>query len=307
MDFFDIVFSAEFIFTVLRLTTPIIFAMLSAVISVKCGVVNISTEGIMLITALSSALISAYTQSIGIALLSSMLIGGLLGVIFILIVSKLNANPILTALAINIIASGGTVFLLWVLTGDKSTTTSLSSLKVPQVNIPVLKNIPILGVALSGHSLLTYISFLSVILLNILLYKTPLGLRIRAVGEDESTARSVGIDVNKIRIISLFISGALSGLGGAYMSMSYLSWFSANMVAGRGFIGLAAEAMGGGTPYGGLIVSIFFGATDAIANVFQTQASIPSEAIQMIPYICTIVGLAVISYLKMKKEMRIIK
>ncbi len=311
MDFFDMVFSADFIYTIIRLTTPIIFATLSAVISVKCGVVNIATEGIMLITALTSVLISAYTQSLGLTLLSTMLIGGLIGVIFILIVSKLDANPILAALAINIIATGGTVFVLWLITGDKSTSTSLSSLKIPVIDIPFIKDIPFIGTALSGHSLLTYLAFLSVVLLHILLYKTPLGLRIRAVGEDEGTAQSVGIDVGRIRVISLFISGMLSGLGGAYMSMSYLSWFSANMVAGRGFIGLAAEAMGGGTPYGGLLVSLFFGTADATANVLQTQASIPSEAVRMIPYVCTVVGLALISYIKTqkirKKEMSVVQ
>ncbi len=309
MDFFDIVFSAEFIYTILRLTTPIIFATLSAIISVKCGVVNIATEGIMLITALTSVLISAFIKNIGLVeslnitytLASAMLIGGLLGVLFILIVSKLDANPILTALAINIIASGGTIFVLWLITGDKSTSTSLSSLKMPMINIPIIKDIPVIGSAFSGHSLLTYLAFLSVVLLHILLYKTSLGLRIRAVGESEGTAKSVGINVSKIRITSLFISGMLSGLGGAYMSMTYLSWFSANIVNGRGFIGLAAEAMGGGTPYGGLVVSLFFGAADATANVLQTQSSIPSEVVQMIPYICTIVGLALISYIKIKK------
>ncbi len=302
MGFFELFFTTDFAYSTIRLTTPIIFAMLSAVISNKCGVVNIAIEGIMLITALTSALISAYTQSLGLTFLSAIFIGGGTGIIFILLVSKMKANPILCAIAINILAIGGTVFLLSLVTGDKSTSTSLSSLKSPNIHIPIIKSIPIIGEIISGHNVLTYISILCVVFLNILLYKTSIGLRIRAVGEDESSAKSVGINVDNIRIFSLFLSGMFAGLGGAYMSMAYLSWFSANMVAGRGFIGLAAEAMGGGSLYGGLLVSLFFGFANAVANLMQTQVDLPSEAVQMLPYLATIIALALVSYYKLKRK-----
>lgn len=300
MNFSELLFSTSFVYSIIRLTTPIIFAMLSAVISIKSGVVNIAIEGIMLITALSSAIISAYTHSVGLTFLSAVVIGGSIGVIFILLVMRMKANPILTAIAINIIATGGTVFFLWFFTGDKSTTTSLASLKSPYIDIPFVENIPVLGDILSGHNLLTYIAVGCIVFLHILLYKTSLGLRIRAVGEDEGSAKSVGINVDNTRLIAQFLSGAFAGLGGAYMSMAYLSWFSANMVAGRGFIGLATEAMGGGTPFGGFIVSLFFGLADATANLLQTQVDVPSELIQMMPYVATIIGLVSVNYYKKK-------
>lgn len=302
MDILKTILSAAFIFTIIRLTTPIIFATLSAIISTKAGVTNIATEGIMLICALTSVIVSATTQSVIISLISAVVIGALLGIGFILLVLKLKSNPILTGLAINIIASGGTVFWLWLLTGDKGASTSLRSLNVPQIKLPFINEIPYIGQAISNHSALTYIAFLCVLLIYILLYRTSLGLRIRAVGENRNAAKSVGVNADRVQIISLAISGALAGLGGAFMSMGYLSWFSTNMVAGRGFIGLAAEAMGKGTPLGGLIVSLFFGFADALANLLQTNISVPAELIQMLPYLSTIIGLGAVSYIVLNKS-----
>lgn len=222
--------------------------------------------------------------------------------IFILLVIKLKSNAILTGIAFNIIAAGGTVFMLWLITGDKGASTSLDSLVAPQVEIPFLKNIPYVGTALSNHSILTYIALISMIAMHILIYKTSLCLKIRAVGEDEDTAKSVGINVNKIKIISLTISGALAGLGGAFMSMSYLSWFSTGMTAGRGFIGLAAEATGNGTPLGGTLISFLFGYADAFAIYLQTKTDISSEIVRMLPYISTIVGFGISNYYRNKKK-----
>lgn len=301
MEHIKIIISAAFIYSVIRLTTPIIFATLSAIISSKCGVTNIATEGVMLITALTSAIISAKTQSVILTLISAVVIGALVGGAFILVTTKLKSNPVITGLAFNTIASGGTVFLLWLVTGDKGASTSLNSLKAPQIQLPLIKEIPILGEIISNHNVLTYIAFICVALMSILLFKTSLGLRIRAVGENEESAKSVGINADRIKLVSLLISGAMAGLGGSFMSMGYLSWFSTNMVAGRGFIGLAAEAMGGGMPAGGLLMSLLFGFADALSNTLQTMISIPAELIQMLPYLSTIVGLALISWLSRRK------
>lgn len=304
MEYIDVIFSAAFIYTIIRLTTPIIFATLSAIISTKSGVVNIATEGIMLVCALTSVIISAKTQSIILTLISAIVIGALFGLLFILVIIKLKSNPILTGLAFNIIAGGGTVFLLWLITGDKGASTSLKSLRVPQLSIPLIEDIPYVGDILSGHNVLTYVAFICVLLMSILLYRTSIGLRIRAVGENEEAAKSAGVNVDAIKITSLMISGAMSGLGGAFMSMGYLSWFSTNMTAGRGFIGLAAEAMGKGTPLGGLIVSLFFGFADALANTLQTIISVPTELIQMLPYISTIIGLGIVSWMTKRKILK---
>jgi len=147
-------------------------------------------------------------------------------------------------------------------------------------------------------------AFLSVFLIWFFLYKTPLGLRIRAVGENEHAADSVGISVIKTRYTALVISGVLAGFGGAYMSMGYVSWFSRDMVAGRGFIALAAEAMGGATPVGCMLTSLLFGFFDALSNSLQLL-KIPYEFVSMLPYAATVVGLVIYTIRKTEQIRKI--
>ena len=156
----------------------------------------------------------------------------------------------------------------------------------------MIKSIPVIGEMISGHNLLTYLAFFGVIVVWILIYKTPLGLRIRAVGENAHAAESVGIKVTNVQFIALFLSGIFAGLGGAFMSMGYLSFFSRDMIAGRGFIALAAQNMGGAAPLGTLIASIIFGIADALSNMLQTL-NVPAELVQMQPYLLTIIGLVI--------------
>ncbi|SDY23688.1 ABC transporter permease [Tindallia californiensis] len=289
---FNLIFSTTFGYSVLRVTTPILFATLGAMISIKAGVVNISMEGTMLTAALTGVVISGYTGSAFAGLVGAVLIGMLLGLMLGYFALNLKTNIILAAIAINLMASGGTVFALFVISGDRGISSSISSQVLPRVSIPILENIPILGDILSNHNILTYVSLLSVFLVYVFLYKTPLGLQIRAVGENSHAAESVGISVQKVQYIALILSGAFAGFGGAYMSMGYVSRFSTDMTAGRGFIALAAEALGMGRPLGILLASLLFGAADALSNSLQ-RFKIPSEFVQMLPYLVTIIGLVI--------------
>ncbi|SFH52332.1 simple sugar transport system permease protein [Tindallia magadiensis] len=289
---FNLIFSTTFGYSVLRVTTPILFATLGAMISIKAGVVNISMEGTMLTAALMGVVISGYTGSALAGLIGAVLIGMLLGLMLGYFALNLKTNIILAAIAINLMASGGTVFALFVISGDRGISSSINSQVLPRVSIPILENIPILGDILSNHNILTYVSLLSVFLVYVFLYKTPLGLQIRAVGENSHAAESVGISVRKVQYIALILSGAFAGFGGAYMSMGYVSRFSTDMTAGRGFIALAAEALGMGRPLGILLASLLFGAADALSNSLQ-RFKIPSEFVQMLPYLVTIIGLII--------------
>ena len=302
--FFDIIFSSYFGYSVLRVSTPILFAALGALISDKAGVINIALEGIMLISALTGVIFSALTGSAFFGLFMAVLFGGLVGLSLGYFSLNLKTNVILAAVAINLIAIGGTVFILYLVAGDKGISSSLASKVLPKINIPLLKNIPGIGPIFSGHNVLTYLAFLSVLFIWFFLYKTPLGLRIRAVGENEHAADSVGISVVKTRYIALTISGILAGFGGAYMSMGYVSWFSRDMVAGRGFIALAAEAMGGATPLGCMLTSLLFGFFDALSNSLQLL-KIPYEFVSMLPYAATVVGLVIYTIRKTEKIRRI--
>lgn len=303
MSIWDIVFTTNFAFMVFRVTTPILFTALGAMISRRAGIMNISLEGMMLVGALFGVIGSTYSQSIIVGVLCAVLSSLVLSLIFAYFVLKLRSDLILTGIALNLMASGGTVFLLSILCGDKGVSTSMNSLVVPNVEVPLLCSVPILGEILSGHNLLTYVAFICVVLVYVLINKSPLGLQIRSVGENPDAAESVGISVLKTRFIALMFTGILSGLGGAYMSMGYVSWFARDMAAGRGYMALAAQNLGNATPIGTFLASFLFGIADALSSTLQVL-SIPTEFIQMIPYVTTVIGLIIYAVIRKRTVAR---
>ena len=292
MNLLNAIFSTSFGFSVLRVTTPIIFAAMAALITNKAGVMNIALAAIMLFGAFFGTVVSAWTQNAFFGVLAAIGAGIILSMLMAFFAFRMKADLILTGIALNTFASGSTVFLMYMVCNDKASTSGLPSCNVPSIDLPLIKSIPVIGEMISGHNLLTYLAFFSVIVVWILIYKTPLGLRIRAVGENAHAAESVGIKVMNVQFIALFLSGIFAGLGGAFMSMGYLSFFSRDMIAGRGFIALAAQNMGGAAPLGTLIASIIFGIADALSNMLQTL-NVPAELVQMQPYLLTIIGLVI--------------
>lgn len=298
------VMNATFAASILRISTPILLAALGAMISDRAGCANIGLEGTMLISALAGVAVSSLgTEATGpwMGLLAAIVIGGIVGAVMAYLILGLKTNGVLAGVAVNSIGSAGTIFVLYLLTGQKGISSSMRSYNLPKVNIPILKDIPILGDIFSGQNLLTYVAFIAVAIMAYLLYKTPLGLRIRAVGENPGAAASVGINVTKMKCIALILSGIMAGLGGAHMSMGYVSWFARDMTAGRGFIALAAEAMGRATPVGTMVSSVFFGVAMAIANALQTL-NIAYELVAGIPYFATILGLAAYAWREKKRS-----
>lgn len=295
----DYSFIVDFLFMWIRVATPILLASLGAIICEKSGVVNLGLDGTMLISALFGVLGSAYGGNLIWGVIAGVGSALIISGIFAYFHLVLKANAVLCGTAVNTIASGLTVFALQLATGEKGSSSSLKSYTFPTVNIPIIKDIPILGDILSGHNLITYLAFLMVIVIWIFMYKTPLGLRMRAVGENPDAASSVGQNVIKIRILATLLCGVLVGFGGMYLSMGYLSMFTRDMVAGRGFIALAACAMGQATPIGALISSMVFAFFDGLSNILQLL-QIPSEFVQMLPYVATIFGLTVYSIQKIR-------
>jgi len=284
--------SVEFGYSVLRVTTPVLFAALAGVISDRAGIINIGLEGLMLISALVAVVVSAFTGSAFVGVLVAAAISTLVAVIMGWFYLKLKTHIILVGIAVNLMASGGTVFALYTISGDRGMSSSLLSKTLPTIDIPIIELIPGVGGIISGHNILTYLSFISVFVLWFFLFKTSTGLRIRVVGENPEAALSVGVSIAKIKYLAIAISGFLSGLGGAYLSMGYVSWFSRDMTAGRGFIGLAAAALGAQHPFGAMLSSLLFGFTDALSN-YMSMLRIPSEFVQMIPYLATVIILTV--------------
>lgn len=302
----SMIFKADFLFAVIRITAPILFAALGAVIAEKAGVVNIGLEGIMMISALFGVLFSYWTQSWLVGVIGAMVVGILLGLLMGFFALKLKTDIILAGIAVNMLGGGGTIFLLYMFTGMRGNTGSLVSpnILIPVVNIPLIKNIPILGEILSGHAVLTYVAFLFVYLMWVLLYKTSLGLNIRAVGENPNAASSVGVSVLRIKYIAIGISGAMAGLGGAFMSMYYSQGWNSGMVAGRGFIALAAQAMGRGEPVGAMLSSLLFGLAQALRTKVSGLQGVSSYLVSLIPYVVTVLGLVLYAISTIKKVKR---
>lgn len=298
------VFSPEFFNAILRATTPILFATLAAGVAQQSGICNMALEGVMLFCALFGVIFSSMTHSWVLGILLTMIAGGIIGLIMAFFVLNLKTDEILAAIAINLVASGSTVLLLLAYSGDRGTSASIASVSAPVVVIPGVAAIPFVGEILSGQNVLTWLALFLVFVMHMFLYHTPLGLRIRAVGENLNAAESVGISSRKIRYIALVISGVLCSLGGYFMSGGYMNMFSKEMAAGRGFIALAASAMGRDTPLGGFLVALLFGISQAFSNAMQLT-NIPMELVQMIPYGVVLAGLAVFSYMELRKRARL--
>ena len=214
---------------------------------------------------------------------------------------KMKASPIMIGIALNLFASDFSVWLLLIWTGSKGTTASLPSKVLPTINIPFIEDIPFIGRVLSGHYFLTYVCIALAILVYILVYKTPFGLHMKACGIDEKAAESVGIKVNRVRLISVIISCILAALGGAYLSMGYLSIFSNNMTASRGWTGIAANAVGQGNFLIVLITTAIFATAQAVVNQL-ILFELPSELINTIPYICVLFAMIFLSIKQYNKN-----
>ena len=254
----------------------------------------------MLICALTGVVVSAFTQSLFWGAVAGIAIGVAFSLLLGFFVMKMGADPIITGIAINLAAVGGTTFVLYAITGDQTISSALNSAVFPTVEIPFIKEIPFLGEIISGHNILTYVAFLLIVVLQVLLRKTSIGNRIRAVGENENAANVVGIDVNKTKVISLILSGVIASLGGMFLSMGYMSMFTANMTAGRGYMAMATDAMAASNPIAGMAASFIYGMADALA-IYLQQSSIPAEFVRMIPYLFIIITCAVFTYIRRKR------
>jgi simple sugar transport system permease protein len=278
--------------SMLRLATPLIFSSLGGVFSERSGVVNIALEGMMINGAFFAIL---FTEKLGnpwIGVLAAILAGMVTSLLLAFLAINLKANQVVAGVAINLLAASLTSFLLemfW----HRSGQTDAVEKALTRNPFPFLENIPVFDRLFSGLTIFVYLALFAVIVSYFVLYKTPFGLRLRAVGEHPKAADTLGINVYKTRYIAVLISGALAGISGASLSLGTVNIFREGMTSGKGFIALAAVIFGKWNPIGALIASLFFG----LAEALQIQAStigfdfIPSEFLQSLPYIATIIVL----------------
>lgn len=302
------IFSAAFLAAILRVTTPILLPSMGALLSEKAGVINIGLEGMMLSSAFTGVIVSAYAQdwfgvetgvTVGpwLGLVLGVSISVLLSMILAFFHLNLKGDLILSGLALNILGSSATVAIMFELTGDRGNTSTLASLQMPFVQLPEFINqIPVVGTffydVFNNQNIMTWIAFISVAIVSYVMYRTPFGMHLRAVGENPEAAASVGINVKRIQYYALMLSGMFAGLGGIHMGMGYLTLFQRDMTAGRGFIALVTPSLGGGTPGGTMIASSIFGFFDAL-GIRIGSLEIPSQLPQTIPYFATIMALVI--------------
>lgn len=295
---------AKFLFSVIRVSTPLIFGAIAACITRKAGLLNLAIESMMLASALTGVLVSGATQSLAVGMLAAFAAAIGITMVIAYFAFVLKCDLYLTSIAMNTALVGGTVFVMFLATGQKANTSgSVASLSIGNLDIPIIKEIPFLGTILSGHNVLTYVSFLMIFLAWFLLYRTKIGLRVRSVGENPQAAESVGISPRKIYFLSFGISGFIAALGGMYMSMGYLTWFARDMIAGRGFISMSAMNIAAGEPVQAALAALIFGSADSLSNYMQ-MGNFPSELISMFPYICTVILLVLMAIIRTLKATR---
>jgi ABC-type uncharacterized transport system permease subunit len=273
----------------LRISPPIVLASIGGTYSERTGIINIGLEGMILMGAFAGVVGSHFLGNPWLGVVCALIAGGALGLLHAVLCIRYKANQVVSGVGVNILALGLTTFLLQVIWGNRGASDPVPGIK--PLAIPVIKDIPVIGEIIGKQNPLVYAMLVIVVLAWVVMFKTPFGLKIRAVGEHPEAADTVGIHVHRIQYICVTLSGVLSGLGGAYLSLGWLNLFSQNMSAGRGFIALAANIFGKWNPAGGFAAGLLFSFTDALQIKLQGWA-VPIQFMQMIPYILTILILA---------------
>jgi len=274
----------------IRMATPIVYASLGGIFSERVGVINIGLEGMMLASAFTGVAVSHYTANPWLGVLAAVLMGGLMALFHAVLTVKFAGNQIVSGTGINIFAMGFTAYMSQVIWGSRGASDSVPGIE--DISIPLLVDIPILGEIFGTHSPLVYVMVLVTVLSYVILFRTPLGLRIRAVGEHPTAAETAGIDVYRIKYLCVTVSGMLAGLGGAFLSLGHLNLFARGMTGGRGFIAMAAMIFGKWMPFGAFGASLLFGLADALQMRLQALGLLPSQIILTIPYLLTVAVLA---------------
>ena len=284
----------------LRTATPVVLCALGCLMTDQVGIMNIGVDGMMLMGAFFAVLGSYMFGSWVMGLLFAMGMGVLLGLFYYVFSIKFKSDEFIIGVALNILAGGLTVFLLRTLFGVKGSFSSPRIVPLPTIHIPWLEQIPVLGAIISGNTLLVYVSWILVLVCWLFLYKTPLGFHLRASGESPEALRASGKSPERMKRLASVLCGVLATLSGAHLSLGYLTMFSENMSASRGYVAVACVIFGGGNPPRVFMAALLFGFIDALG--MRMQKYIPSDLTSMAPYVVTVVMMVVVVLTKRRKQ-----
>ncbi|MCD6546293.1 MAG: ABC transporter permease [Thermotogae bacterium] len=275
----------------IRSGTPLLFATLGEIITERSGILNLGLEGLMLIGAIFG-FIAAYTlQNVYLAFILAMVAGALFSLIHAFVTISLRANQTVSGLALTMLGTGVSGMIGRNYIGQVAP-------KFSKIDLPLLSKIPLIGKVFFSHDVLVYVSYILVAVTSYFLFKTRLGMNLRAVGEEPAAADSAGINVFLTRYLATIMGGALTAAGGAYLSLAYTSMWIENMSAGRGWIAIALVIFSMWEPYKAMIGSYLFGGIMALQLRLQAEGkiNISSNLLMMLPYLTTLIVMIVFSF-----------
>jgi len=286
----------EFMFSSLRICAPLILAALGGLLTFKAGILNIALDGFMIVAAFTGVAFAYATGSLSMGVFAALVASMLLSALLVLFNLRFKAHIFIAGIAVIFIAHALTVLLLEGIFGQEGLFMSSDIPTFPTIELPYIKDIPILGPIVSGHTLLVYVAYLSIPVVSWFLYKTRWGLRVRIVGEAEDAAQAAGVSVNRIKVQTMLACGFFCGLGGAYLSLGYVSFFARQMTNDRGFIAVAAIIFARGNPWLTALIALLFGFAQAFSIRLPQTTDIAPQLLQIIPYAVTIAGLVIVGW-----------
>ncbi|WP_127130429.1 ABC transporter permease [Georgenia sp. SYP-B2076] len=276
----------------LALSVPLVFGAMCGILCERSGIVNIAIEGQLLGGAFLAAVVGSLTSSAYLGMIAAPIAGALVGVLLVFFAVRYWVDQIIIGVVLNVLVVGLTSFFYSTVLTENAELLNARQ-RLPTLPIPVLSEIPVIGPVLFNQTLLVYLMYAVVVLLQIFLFRSRWGLRVRAVGEHPKAADTVGIKVNRTRVRNTILGGAVAGLGGAFFTVGSGLAFGKEMSAGQGYIALAAMILGKWNPTGAVAAALLFGFSKNLGNVLSTIGSpVPSEFLLMLPYVVTIFAVA---------------
>ncbi|MGL6219448.1 simple sugar transport system permease protein [Lacrimispora sphenoides] len=274
----------------LMMSTPLLFGSIAEVIAERSGMMVTAIEGIFLMGAWGGFVGTYLTGSAFIGILAAIFSGLVAAAVYGVVCIYLKQHQVVTGTAINVLAAGICTYLQRVLFGVPTAPLKISPL--PEIAIPVLSKIPVMGPVFFQQNILTYVVYLLIPASYFLLFKTSLGLTIRSTGENPEAVDVAGINVNAVRFFTVLLAGVMGGIAGAFYSVGYLGMFTTNIIGGRGWIAFAICFLGNWNPKGAVLGTVVFGLTEAIAIYMQSVGGgsyFPNELFIALPYLLTII------------------
>jgi ABC-type uncharacterized transport system permease subunit len=272
----------------LFLAVPLVFGSLAGVLCEHSGIINIAIEGQLLAGAFLAAVVASLTRNPYAGLIAAPIAGALVGLLLVLFAVKYQVNQIIVGVVLNVLVVGVTSYLFsTVLSANQENWNTPP--KLPVLDVPGLSRIPVIGPVLFRQTIIVYLMFVVVVLLQVMIFRSRWGLRMRAVGEHPKAADTVGIQVNRTRLRNTVLGSAVAGLGGAFFTVAAGLAFGKEMTGGKGFIALAAMILGRWSPKGALLAALLFGFADNLQVVLGIIGTpVPSQLMLMTPYLATI-------------------